>query len=78
MSRAKKYSRLCTATNEQMSNLPNLPVASDLTSILTMTSKEHLGVLTDTIKIITNWPLFYTEEIYPQKDLIFHTVINIC
>lgn len=54
MSRAKKYSSSCAATNEQMSNLPNLPVASDLTSILTMTSKEHLGVLTDTIKIITN------------------------
>lgn len=54
MSRAKKYSSWCTATNEQMSNLLNLPVASDLTSILTTTSKEHLEVLTDTIKIITN------------------------
>lgn len=78
MSRAKKYSSSCAATNEQMSNLPNLPVASDLTSILTMTSKEHLGVLTDTIKIITNWPLLCTEKIYPQKDLIFPTIIGIC
>lgn len=61
-----------------MNTLPNLPVASDLTSILTMTSKEHLEVLNDPIKIITNWPLFCTEMIYPQKDLIFHAVIDIC
>lgn len=54
MSREKKYSSSCTATNEQMSNLPHLPVASDLTSMLTMTSKEHLEVLNDTIKVITN------------------------
>ena len=72
MTRAKEYSGLCTAINEQMSNLFNV-CGFRLANTLTVTSKGHLEVPTDTVKINTIWPLFCTEMIYPYKNLIFHT-----
>jgi len=52
MTRAKEYSGLCTAINEQMSNLFNV-CGFRLANTLTVTSKGHLEVPTDTVKINT-------------------------